>query len=105
MTVTIDHEQLNELIEVLGDHGLDIGDPEEVQVRHDYSGRGMYGRTCLGFTTPNPLTFMVRLGYALATLGGEWTEEVTEDLLENVCQDNMGRDYIVYFPGIQVVAD
>lgn len=57
-----------------------------------YSGRGMMGRVCLGVTVTQPLMFMYELGRFCVS------EEV--DLLDYTCvrQDNMGHDYIVYFP-------
>ncbi len=67
-------------------------------VRYGYSGRGMYGKECVGIVIPYP---------------SEWIEiinERSEDLfsddvwyeLESYSMDNMGLDYIVYWPNISV---
>ncbi len=67
-------------------------------VRYGYSGRGMYGKECLGIVIPYP---------------SEWIEivnERSEDLfsddvwceLERYSMDSMGLDSIVYWPNISV---
>ncbi len=51
-----------------------------------YSGRFMYGKSCLGFDTDDPDAVreeVVKAGYSLG------------------CLDNMGLGYIVYWPGEQ----
>lgn len=74
--------------EIAGEAGLD-----ENAVYPDYSGRGMYGKQCLGFiySSTNDL---LRLGAALsAALDGDVPAAST---------DSMGRDGIVYFPSLSV---
>jgi len=59
---------------------------EEVggEVRYDYSGRGMFGRQCMGIVTGNP-----QLVIDLAKKHRK---------LKQYCQDNMGLEYIIYWP-------
>lgn len=58
-----------------------------------YSGRGMYGRECIGFTTGDPINDAMKLALAL--------HEIDEDVdMPRAATDSMGRDTIVYFPGI-----
>lgn len=74
-----------------------------------YSGRGMYGGTCFGFTGT-----MEDYSYFLLGLVN-WFYTQTEDIadsiqlagffVERVQTDNMGRSTIFYFPGIEVVDD
>lgn len=83
-------------------------DPEE-DVRTDYSGRGMYGRTCIGFTGENPTVFVTALvSAALVREQGDgvtvWdTVEALGDL-GRAGSDSMGLDRITYWPGLQLDA-
>lgn len=70
--------------------------------RIDYSGRGMYGKTCVGFTTDNPIKFAMTLATILALSerdaddsGATYEGIYWYDL--NPRTDNMGFDTIVYF--------
>lgn len=88
MKTTITREQLDQLVSLL--------DLEDEDVRDDYSGRGMYSDTCLGFVTDKS---DVRIGIAFAEVFGF---DTAWDLTANVRNDSMGRSSIVYFPGIKV---
>lgn len=83
----ISRDQLEEL-----KSALDLLDED---VRYDYSGRGMYGRECLGLVVD--ATDLV-VGVALSQVFGDdaW------DIARNACTDSMGRGAIVYFPGYTV---
>lgn len=61
--------------------------------RSDYSGRGMYGKTCAGFDTDDDKG--VRLGFLLHQLMGD----DAVNLVDSVRSDSMGRGMIYYFPG------
>lgn len=80
---------------------------DEISMRTDYSGRGMYGTTCLGFTVPNAARFMFSLGILMA----EWQPHADVELgvlherLAMSMHDNMGLSTIVYWPSIKVVGD
>jgi hypothetical protein len=52
-------------------------------VRNDYSGRGMYGKTCLGIVCDNPIHII---------------EEAAQRGLLGAKIDSMGQDSIVYWP-------
>ena len=57
----------------------------------DYSGRGMYGATCIGITCNNTLTMVQRLM--------QYAMQCNYPLnLPEPCSDNMGLGYIVYWP-------
>ena len=60
-------------------------------VRGDYSGRGMYGRQCLGVVVPN-ISALFTLGQMLAE--HDWMGEPDTD--------SMGRSFIAYWPSVQV---
>jgi len=51
----------------------------------DYSGRNMYGDTCLGITTDDPDTLI---------------EEAASRGIRGAKRDNLGKGYIVYWPSI-----
>lgn len=55
------------------------------RVRTDYSGRGMFGKTCYGIVCANI---------------NECLEVAGKHGLRNARTDNMGKNYIVYWPGI-----
>lgn len=61
--------------------------------RWDYSGRGMFGRECVGVVCDNATQMAVSLMEYLSSKGGGFS-------LGNVCEDNMGKGHIVYFPDI-----
>lgn len=99
MKATLTDDQYNELESVLDDGDL----------RSDYSGRSMYGRTCVGFTTDeSPARFQQELAKILAPdYFGE--EEPDADSIDEMMDeigspnsDSMGRSTIYYYPSISV---
>jgi len=88
-------------------------DPE--RARWDYSGRGMYGRTCFGFVGNfgDLARFCYELGHEVGELSGSddpssWDEanelsNVNAAFLGSVRVDDMGLDLIFYFPDVEVV--
>lgn len=83
-----------------------------------YSGRGMYGRECVGLVVHNVgelLRFVLDLGYLEAEYDGinsEVGERIWNDVNALVSslaagalatqQDSMGRDAIYYWPSVEV---
>jgi hypothetical protein len=75
---------------------------DNVQVRADYSGRSMYGRTCVAFVAADS-RWVTQLWILLA---GESEAEGFEpqDLMDIVAKeqkDSWGSDTIVYYPDVQ----
>lgn len=79
-------------------------DPDSFQLYKDYSGRGMYGRTCVGVVCSS--------GIALASavmeeIAANYIGDDDFDMNEVAyafskgSEDSMGRDTIVYFPGTE----
>jgi len=96
MTTTISPADLEDLIQHLEDCDV-IND-----VRTDYSGRGMYGATCLGFTTSEPENLMMEIGTWL-----HLREEADDDFdlrlpFTRSATDSMGLSTIIYWPSMQV---
>ena len=90
-------------------------DVEEFDLRDDYSRKFMYGNTCLGIETSNPFTAIYEITNALRLIyEGKSETDVTQDLMDEAGElldseywrkarsDNLGLDFIVYFPGITV---
>ena len=71
-----------------------------VEVRENYSGRSMYGTTCLGFVVSSQRTVMRLVACMTAVLGIDTTLDITR----KASTDSMGRNMIVYFPGVTLDA-
>ncbi|ASU00786.2 hypothetical protein NTR1_19 [Nocardia phage NTR1] len=92
------------VIDTMFDFDIDSDD-----IRTDYSGRSMYGRTCLGYTGSDVVLFTFRLAVLLAREEMEdgddpdlyTVEEKLHDLGEPRA-DSMGRGAIFYWPGVTV---
>jgi len=73
-----------------------------------YSGRGMYGRTCVGVTTDDSsFTLAAKLvREAFDLLGDDEAYRFADDLADlSVSEDAMGLSTIVYFPRVAWPAD
>lgn len=73
----------------------DCADDHDVSIRHLYSGRGMYGKHCLGLVFND-------LGDLIGTILGiaESDSALAYILAAGVCTDSMGYSQIAYFPSI-----
>lgn len=56
------------------------------RLEENYSGRGMYGATCIGLIVDS----------AMDTI-----EEAASRGLKGACSDNLGKGYIVYWPSVK----
>lgn len=68
-----------------------------------YSGRGMYGKTCLGINVDSS-DILGKLGKIMADLVRDTPEEFREGVaagLRRVKTDSMGKGMIVYFPDVE----
>lgn len=71
-----------------------------------YSGRGMYGKTCLGITGENSATIIreiISVIFSLHKKSERFPVYMLEDTLQEFLeysQDNMGLDTIIYWPNI-----
>lgn len=70
--------------EILEDVLVDVGD-EDSKIRDDYSGRGMFGRTCLGIVVPaNQYVSAIESAASRGLFGAK--------------VDQMGLHMVVYWP-------
>lgn len=78
---------------------LEAAQAEGIEVREDYSGRGMYGGECFGIvgSLNGLLTFAAIL--AGSCDNEEEAADVLSDLAQAAQEDSMGRQSIYYFPG------
>ena len=71
--------------------------------RTDYSGRGMYGDSCIGFTVysfSEAAQVLVTLADTEDSSTGERWYDLADSLARALKTDDMGRGTIVYFPGV-----
>lgn len=83
---------------------------EGVTYHKDYSGRGMYGRQCIGISGSRSECMAV-IKACIVELHNEAQDDVNDDtdydfemaieLVFNYNTDSMGYDTIVYWPGMQ----
>ena len=79
------------------------------EVRHDYSGRGMYGKKCIAIVTGES-AWSVRgiLEYEKtdpAIDGDEYGEMIDYMLEHEPVTDSMGYDTVYYWPGLSLKED
>jgi hypothetical protein len=77
------------LIEFLEEAGLDP---------YPYSGRGMYGKQCVAVTVTSFGRLFADVLLSVESTGAN-VEELSE-LFEGMRYDNMGHDYVFYFPRV-----
>lgn len=96
-----------------------LGECSELDFRDDYSGRCMFGETCFGIVTDRVATVARDFQRALRgvirdctsyesgpdSIADEAQELLDTDIFQSYCQDSMGLDYIVYFPGVTVESE
>lgn len=76
-----------------------VNENEQYSLYENYSGRGMFGRTCLGVVVRQNDSFMEFLMNLTRYMDNNEVED-TDFSLEGVAYDNLGLDTIVYFPNI-----
>ncbi len=76
---------MNENVRIL----KEVAERFDTEFQSNYSGRGMYGKECVGVICSDPMSLCLVLG----------REGFDVDLTPRM--DNMGRDMIVYFPDLQ----
>jgi hypothetical protein len=102
MKIVLTKDQANNLMNLMIDHGV-ISDEEDF--RTDYSGRGMFGASCLGIVVGTS-------GFASGILFAQAVTEYNEDTdlddfldldwFSGSYSDFMGRSTIIYWPSVVV---
>jgi hypothetical protein len=78
-------------------------------IPRSYSGRGMYGKQCVGVTLDGDGSSF-QLGAAVSAAFFDLDEDEALDNIADlarlrVCEDSMGRGVIVYWPSVEWPAD
>lgn len=76
-----------------------VSDNTQYSLYEGYSGRGMFGKKCLGVVVRSGDSFMAFL-IALTKYLDEQGIEDMDCELESASYDDLGKDTIVYFPRI-----
>jgi hypothetical protein len=76
-----------------------VEDNPQYSIYENYSGRGMFGRKCLGVVVKQGYSFMDFIIKLTKYLDDNGIEDV-DFSLEGVSYDALGLDTIVYFPNI-----
>lgn len=69
----------------------------ESEIHRNYSGRGMFGDTCFGFSGHNLFAIIAKILEIIAA--NEQLVMEFSELLSNPRQDDLGLGWIIYFPG------
>lgn len=83
---------------------------EDVQLRESYSGRSMYGSTCVALVVDDGVSGLVRWTFGLMELVSDESDEVGErvsaliDAMRDTRTraDSLGFSQVYYWPGIEV---
>ncbi len=89
---------------------IELLENADLEVRTDYSGRGMYGKTCVGVVLNNNSGSIAGFVASLmtqvvldATILDEACNDVAalEEMFANTKEDSMGLSTILYFPQLR----
>ena len=75
---------------------MDFCEAYGYEYRNDYSGRGMYGATCVGFTCSNVNRALMEFGGFVVVNGAD-----LDDFIFCLSTDRLGSSAIVYFTSIE----
>ena len=76
-------------------------DGEGLDLREDYSGRGMYGKSCVAITCDNPLYTVCELFAYIVDSDDDLDGYDVQCALGEPKQDSMGMSSILYFPRLK----
>lgn len=76
-----------------------VSECEEYEIYENYSGRGMFGRKCLGVVVKQGYSFLDFIINLTRYLDDNDVEDA-DFKLEGATYDNLGLDTVVYFPNI-----
>ncbi|MBF6332459.1 hypothetical protein [Nocardia transvalensis] len=97
--ITIAEDQIDAAVDVV----LDVASDCRIRPYLNYSGRGMFGATCVGVVVErsgHAGLFVMALAEALADANDTSAFEEAAELFANQREDAMGLDTIVYWPNL-----
>lgn len=77
-----------------------VAENPQYKLYENYSGRGMFGRKCLGVVVRSEDSFMDFLIELTKYLDEQGVED-SDLVLEGVSYDELGMDTVIYFPNIK----
>lgn len=80
---------------------VDNAEGREDDIHPEYSGRFMYGETCLAVAADSGIGLSL-IAYELGVMDAEEGDDVGRQLLRSARVDSLGRGLILYFPGWQL---
>lgn len=69
--------------------------------REDYSGRGMFGKTCVGIAVDSQESYRI-IAELVQELIVYYDFDDTVHALGNICSDSLGLGTIIYFPKVTI---
>ena len=76
-----------------------VSENEQYELYENYSGRGMFGRSCLGVVIKQGYSFMDFIINLTRYMDDNDVDDI-DFKLEGATYDNLGLDTVVYFPNI-----
>ena len=74
----------------------------DIEMMPDYSGRFMFGQKCLAFVFGGTAGELISAFYTALTRDEFELKDELMEMFSRMRQDNMGLDYVYYFPGFQI---
>lgn len=99
MNHSINRDQIEAILNEIGNEDYDD------VIHEDYSGRGMFGDRCLGYSGVDEHVFSVGLALAVAGIEGEFSlADIAEAqyAIGAPQRDSLGKGRIVYWPNVQI---
>lgn len=93
MNYVLSDQQKKELKQAIVEAGFIID--LDVTIYESYSGRFMYGSKCFGFVSETKEA----IPYILGHFTGKGSDNLGVELMQVLTVDNLGFNYITYFPG------
>lgn len=83
------------------------GEDANIRIYEGYSGRGMYGKECIGVTGSlgDIVSALLEGALKMASTMSRFEKRDLLDDVQNMQRDSMGHDMIVYWPGIEFVGE
>lgn len=97
MSTTLNTEEVEAIVSAIEESDIGFGQDLDQILDYDYSGRGMYGRSCIGLRVDS-MKQAVQVLVAVA----EHDADLARLLAEEFTTDSLGMGIIAYFPGVQV---
>ena len=104
----MEHTVSRELIREALDEVQDIYQEADEVIRANYSGRGMYGKECLGMVFDSDSHFFLFMVEFTRLYYTDWERKYDlhdwepRDIFDDVRTDNMGYSTIYYMPSVNI---